>query len=177
MQMRQIGLIGAVLLSSLFCWGATAEYSITGTPRWFKVKTEGQLCVVRDLATHRELGTLSQGDEFLSFGITENWVTLAYRGRVGYVSAANVEERYPQEKGEPVWRGFGPTLEDKVKQTKKELLDLAMESNRLLNPDLKKAPQSNQPGGVSATGQPLSGVQNYVRENLTPERGRGGGYY
>lgn len=177
MRTRQIGLIVVVLFSGFFCWGAAGDFSITGTPRWFKVKTEGQPCVVRDLATHRELGTLSHGDEILCFGTTENWVTFAYRGRVGYVSAANVEECYPREKGETVWRGFGPTLEEKVKQTKKELMDLAMESNRLLNPDLKKPTSANQQGGASATGQPLPGMQNYVRENLTLERGRGGGYY
>ncbi|MCX7626544.1 MAG: hypothetical protein N2Z21_10115, partial [Candidatus Sumerlaeaceae bacterium] len=77
-----------------------------------------------------------------------------------------------------VWRGFGLSVEEKIKQTKKDLLDVAMDVNRLLNPGLKKtALVANQQGVGSASGQPLPGVQSYVRENLTLERGRGRGYY
>ncbi|MCX7626406.1 MAG: hypothetical protein N2Z21_09375 [Candidatus Sumerlaeaceae bacterium] len=163
MRVRQIGLFCIFLLSGALCFAAGEEYSITGMPRWFKVKTEGQPCVVRDLASHRELGTLSHGDEILSFGVTDNWVTFSYAGRIGYVPTSKVEERYPREKVETVWRGFGLSVVEKIKQAKKVLLDVAMDANRLLNPGLKKpASAANQQGVGSASGQPLPGVQETV---------------
>lgn len=158
------------------CAASTNEFSLGGRPRWLKVKSEGKPVVVRDLATHRHLGELSNGDLVFAFGTTEKWVTFAYRGRTAYISAAEAEEAYPVEKGEPNWRGFGPSLEDRVKQTQKELLELAQDSNRLLDPDLKKpSAQQLQHGGQG--GQPLPGLQNAVREGLTPQGGRGRGYY
>lgn len=171
-------LLGLMWLGLSLSYAAENEFSITGKPRWYKVRTEAEPCVVRDLATHRQLGTLKSGDTFLSFGVTDKWVTFAYMGRIAYVPTSAVEDLYPVEKGEPVWRGFGPSLEDKIKQSQKELLELASDSNRLLNPDLKKKPAPGTPGAEQgAGGQPLPGVQNYVRENLTLQRGRGRGYY
>ncbi|MGC8841719.1 MAG: hypothetical protein ACP5QZ_09790 [Candidatus Sumerlaeaceae bacterium] len=158
------------------CTASASDFSISGRPRWLKVKSEQEPVVVRDLGTHRELGQLAKGDLILAFGSTEKWVTFSYRGRISYIPASAAEDAYPVEKGEPVWRGFGPTLEERVKQTQKELLALADDQDRLLDPDLKKPTPAQQQAALQG-GQLLPGMQNAVREGLTPQRGRGRGYY
>jgi len=154
----------------------SSEFSITGQPVWYKVGSKP--VEVRALATHRPLGTLNAGTPVLSFGVTKAWITFAYQGTIAYAPAGDFEEMYPVQKIEPAWRGYGPSLEDQVKKTREELVKLAHETE-LLNPELKKTkPGEAGQGAVAAGGGgPLPGVQNAVRNKLTPARGRGGGYY
>jgi hypothetical protein len=169
-------LVAALCALTLMAAAQTSDFSITGKPRWFKVTTT-EPCVVRDLATHNPIGTLQNGDQIISFGVTEKFVTFAYQGRVAYVPASAVEEAFRVVKGEPQWRGPGPTLEERVKKTQKELIELAEDKERLLNPDLKKPKESEQQQQSGAMSGAMSGVENSVRGGLTPEGGRGKGYY
>ncbi len=164
-----------VVAGGLFA--ANEEFSLSGKPKWYRISSSAP-CVVRDLATHSELGTLAAGERILVFGTTEKYATFPYRGRLAYVHTNCVEELYKVAKVEPVWRGWGPTLEELVEKSKKELVKTAKETDRLLNPDLKRPPAGGQgAGGAAAGGGPLPGVQGLVRENLTVEGGRGRGYY
>ncbi|GIX45660.1 MAG: hypothetical protein D6691_08665 [Candidatus Hydrogenedentota bacterium] len=152
------------------------EFSITGKPRWFQVKQGEGPVVVRALATHAPLGELSPGSRILSFGVTESWVTFGYNGHVGYVPKASLEELYPEKVVEAKWRGFGPSLEDKVKEFKNEI-GKYMQSQALYKP--KETPKPTQMGAEQggAGGDWRSAVRSRTVETLTPQGGRGGGYY
>lgn len=157
--------------------GGTDEFSLSGKPKWYRLSS-AEPCVVRDLVTHNQVGSLPPGEKILVFGITEKYATFSYFGRLAYVPAACVEEEYKVAKAEPVWRGWGPTLEELVEKSRKELVETAKEKERLLNPSLKQPAAGEQgAGGTAAGGAPLPGVQGFVRENMTLEGGRGRGYY
>jgi len=152
------------------------EFSITGKPRWFEVKQGEAPVVVRALATHTPLGELSPGSRILSFGVTESWVTFGYRGQVGYIPRSSLEELYPEKVVETKWKGFGPSLEDKVKEFKNEIAK-HMSSQPLYKP--KETPTATQLGAEQggAGGDWKSSVRSRTVEALTPQGGRGGGYY
>lgn len=178
--MRLRWVLCCVMMSAAFAAKVSAEapeFSIADRPRWYTVGESAEPCFARDLTTHQPLGKLEPGTKILAFGATEKWVTFAYRGRVAYTAAGCLQRLYPHVATEVKWRGFGPSLEEKIKATRAQLLALA-ESGALLAPQLlRPTPGPQQGGGVTGAGAPLAGVQNYVRENLTPQRGRGGGYY
>jgi hypothetical protein len=108
--------LGAFVLAAGLSFAAGPEkLSVEGTPRWYEITGDGTTssgaCTVRAARTGKAIGKVEVGHRFLSFGVTDKWVTFAYNGSTGYVPLSAAKEVYPTETPAPTNRLFGKTLE------------------------------------------------------------------
>ena len=114
----------AVALLTANLWAAeTAKLTVEGRPRWFEITgdgtTSGTDCPIRSVVTGKVVASEKAGFKFLSFGVSEKWITFGYNGSTAFVPLASVKELYPVEAPPMTNRFFGHTLEKSIEEQKK----------------------------------------------------------
>jgi hypothetical protein len=138
---------------------------IDGEPVWQEIgESAGGAVPVRSFENGAVLGYLQPGTRVLAFGTTDQWITLAYKGQIGFIPAAAARELYPSPPVNKPWRSFGETLEDKVSRLQRE----QDENRKNKVPLYRSTPPPAQPGGGAPTGPGL--------DPFGASRARGSGY-
>lgn len=173
--MKQSRIIFLILITTAAAL-ASAQVPLPtgGKPDWHEVvgdgTNQGNAVTVRAAATGQPLGLAKPGHRFLAFGANNQWITLAFAGRVGFIPATAATEVYPIAATPTQYRAPGKTVEE-------QLEDIELRREAVKEGRTSLAPTfTNNPTPVPTPGAVGVGVGGFPA-GAGMESGIGGGQF
>lgn len=164
----RFGMVVMLCLLGAGAFAQSAPLTVSGKPTWYTVRGAQPVTVV-SAENLQPIGQLMPEQKFLSFGATDEYITLGFNGLISYIPRQAAAEVYPVQRTQTQWRGAGKSLEEVVEERERENAAARSRGEPLYKPKAPTPGPDGQIPGQAPGGQP--GIDPYGAQGAAGGKG------